>query len=69
MMELRNVRRRGHCALEIDDTMTRDSYKCRLRHFGGEDKASELGKTAEAKKHCLCSAKGERGFLRFRNTG
>jgi hypothetical protein len=37
--------------------------------FVGQDKAPELRKTAEAKQHCLCSAKGERGFLRFRNTG
>jgi hypothetical protein len=34
-----------------------------------QDKALEMGKTAEAKEHCLCSAKGERGFLRFINTG
>jgi hypothetical protein len=34
-----------------------------------QDEESELGKTAEAKQHCLCFAKGEREFLRFRNTG
>jgi hypothetical protein len=39
----------GHCALEIDDTMTRDSYKDRPRYFGqagqriwvGENSGSE----------------------------
>jgi hypothetical protein len=54
------------CAVEVDDAKFKDGYQRRFETLrSSRTKHLNWGRRRK-EEHCLCSANGERGFLRFR---